>query len=192
MVKQPFSAITSRPDGVNAAAVDNATMPELDGNALVDITGRAALPPSLDTMAGPRRGQTNEQPILTATQLAPPASPFSAASAAQQAASSTAQPASPSSSALSSAETAASQREDLLSDTQKISITARSSCWVGSKTDGGAGRQYTVKAGEKVTLTFKKSIELVLGNPDGVSITYNGNPYKPEYNPGERARFSLP
>ncbi len=83
-------------------------------------------------------------------------------------------------------------REETEPAVQIVRISARTPCWVGSKADGGEGQQYTVKAGETFTLTFKTSLDLVLGNPEGVDMIYNGKPYKPVYKPGERAKFSLP
>lgn len=175
-VKQPFSAVTPLPEsGINGTAALTG-MPTLDRADLAEVASNSS-----------GRNAAQSPSVLSQEGAAAPLAPAASASSAAQAASAAVKPSPP-----AQTETPPTPRGETSTATQTVLISARTPCWVGSKADGGAGRQYTVKAGESFTLTFKKSLELVLGNPEGVDILYNGKPYQPAYNPGERARFALP
>lgn len=53
-------------------------------------------------------------------------------------------------------------------------ILASESCWVGPRADGVKGRDRTLQPGETYTLTYNRTLEVVLGNAGGVTLTLNG------------------
>ncbi|MDL2317276.1 DUF4115 domain-containing protein [Desulfovibrio sp. OttesenSCG-928-A18] len=64
-------------------------------------------------------------------------------------------------------------------------ISARRTCWVGATVDGEKLRPFTLKPGQQRTLIYTKNLEMVLGNPTGVTLVHNGKDIGAP-TPGER------
>lgn len=76
---------------------------------------------------------------------------------------------------------------------QVIHIIGHEECWVNAKADGAViGRKFTVRAGEKYTLPFNKTISLILGNAGGVEVQYGTTVLKPAGKFGERKVLKFP
>lgn len=74
----------------------------------------------------------------------------------------------------------------------QIFIRSRASCWLTARADGGDGREYTLRAGESFVLTYRKNIELTLGNAGGVEIEHNGRKIASPGRPGQRVVLRFP
>lgn len=77
------------------------------------------------------------------------------------------------------------ERPDTPVGSNRLVILAEETCWVGSKADDALGRDYTLRPGERFTLTYARTLEVTLGNAGGVVLVHNG---KTLGNAGQRGR----
>ncbi|MDR3177225.1 MAG: DUF4115 domain-containing protein [Desulfovibrio sp.] len=74
----------------------------------------------------------------------------------------------------------------------QILIRSRAACWLIARADGGEGREYTLKSGESFVLTYRKNMEITLGNAGGVDIEHNGRKIASSGRQGQRVVLRFP
>lgn len=71
-------------------------------------------------------------------------------------------------------------------------VTAREQCWYNATIDDRFARTNILQPGQVLTLAFKDSLNIRLGNPSGVEVTYNGENYPLQVEGGWPADLEFP
>ncbi len=74
--------------------------------------------------------------------------------------------------------------EDFLPEMITVFIQADEECWLLAEADT-TSREYMLRPGDEITLEYRESLLLRLGNAGGVNIEVNGEPYHFEASSGE-------
>ncbi len=199
IVRKPFSAktgddTTAEPLYPNKLAAENGEVPTspampLADRSVEDFSG-TGLAQNNDLAAS--RAGAGESGHLSADSLTTAPAPNSRDPARES--SPAAASSAPNQAASENQSAADSSRQDTAAASDKVVLlSASGECWVEAKADGAVqGKRFTIYPGESQSLSFDRSIELVLGNAGGVTITHGGTTLSPAGKDGERKvlRFS--
>ncbi len=74
----------------------------------------------------------------------------------------------------------------------KLKIVAVATTWLRITRDGDSPKEYTLLQGDQKELEALSSVNLLIGNAGGVTLTVNGQPYPIEGEKGKVLRVSIP
>ena len=213
LVKKPFSAV-SGPTEPEPAQQGGGAAPSTSSRALSQtlqaLSGADAQTPSSATFSVPGRGAPPESAAPASGSLSSSASPspalagvaasgdsheaaFGAPSGAEasQEASQTSPPA-PEEAVPADSAAAPDAAAPGSGGRNRLVIRADDECWVGSRADGTKGRDYTLRRGEQLALTYDANLELTLGNAGGVTLELNGRQIGRAGQKGRKAVLRFP